>query len=215
MRSAVRFTENMLNYIDQVVGRKGYGTIRDTFFSAFDKSVYSQVKDKLRTVIIAKVNLLRDGNVVNMDELRSAIRVFLDLNARIFTFVCALACGCRAVEYSPCLLRDHSAQNFCTKSPPRQINNEGGCMRSRPPLARISGHVSRGVLVVLFCDGGEMCCTQPPVTYKKTSVREPYFPSSNDLDPSKNIEEKNGTREDEEKIRISDPPIFLALPSLS
>ena len=78
----LRFTENMLSYIDQEARKKmGYGTIRDAFFTAFDKSVYAKVKDKLRTVIIAKVNLRRDGNVVKMDELRSAIRIFSDVGS--------------------------------------------------------------------------------------------------------------------------------------
>ena len=78
----LRFTESMLSYINQMVGaRMGYGTIRDAFFTAFDKSVYAKVKDKLRTVIIAKVNLRRDGNAVKMDELRSAIRIFSDVGS--------------------------------------------------------------------------------------------------------------------------------------
>ena len=154
-----------------------------------------------------RVLLASAAGPVALDRLLSARKILFVSDTY---FLCALACGCRAIEFSPCLLRDHSAEE--EKKHPGRSTMKGGCMRSRPPLAlqtfefeeqkgmqsqiaaRISGHVSRGVLVVLFSDGGEMCCTQPPVTYKKTSAREPYFPSSNDRDI-----EKNGTREDEGK----------------
>ena len=40
----LRFTEIMLKYIDDMVrGKMGHGTIRDAFFSAFDKSVSAKV----------------------------------------------------------------------------------------------------------------------------------------------------------------------------
>ena len=79
-----KFGRLIFSYLDQYLTKKrGHGNVDTLYLKAFHKAVYKTVASDLLQVILRNINLRREGYVVNMDDLKSAILVFVEVGASV------------------------------------------------------------------------------------------------------------------------------------